>query len=217
MAFQEVPPLPIDIPGIFSSQTPTSLRTVQKRTMRMQTKKNPGSDFLEFGLTPTQVVDRKVIDYNENQVSGVRASKPQFMLTRSQELTFVVFMNEWGAKAEDLPKISVPIVTRADLGGAVIAKVQPIGVEQAITWLRRKMVPSRTSTFGEGEEAPPVLEFIAGPWFLGGTFSTTEVSNVFTCILTQADVTSVIIDPLTHHRVRSTVEITLREFLETPS
>ncbi len=206
-----------------------------------------GDDFIEFGLFPTQIRDTKQIVYSENLVSGSRTSRPQFELTKSQEISFTIFLNEFGAKREDLPWVKFPTAqqdivkqfnaNQPELTAEESNQVLDIATatnkvnetqrnvlslsEQLIFWLRTKMVPSGVSTVGAEEGAPPILKLIMGPWFLSHTnlglgFRFNRPSNVFTCVLTQADITSIMIDPITYSRIRSTIQVTLREFLETP-
>lgn len=155
--------------------------------MRLQERDKPAS-FLLVHFNPSEWTDNKEVEYEDVEVSGRATQTAQFTIGKPREIQLTLFVNEWGQNH----------------------RLQ-MGVEETIAWLREKQVPRAT---GDNDPAPPIMQLV---W-----------REVFTCVITAVNVTRQAMRPASaavgtgpggaprkeFDAIRASVEVSLREFIE---
>jgi len=154
--------------------------------MRLR-EKDAKSNFMDFHYNPSDIGMSKGLNFEEDDVPGMKVSRPQFKSGKARKFTFQMFLNDYGEKS---------------FRSAPQRNGQAKTVEEVIFWLEQVSVPTSQSTVSKYKGEPPRLEWI---W-----------REVMVCYITSLSVNRTMFYHDTFDACRATVDLELTEYLDHP-
>jgi len=148
-------------------------------------EKEKKANFMEFHYNPGEIGMDKGLNFQDDEVPGMKVSRPQFKSGGARKFKFQLFLNDFGEKPD-----------RSAVNRKGVAKT----VEEVIYWLEQMAVPTVQSTVDKYGGEPPRLEWI---W-----------REVMVCYITGLSVNRTILYHNSFDACRATVDLELTEYLD---